>query len=498
MAKRPNEFTEGDLDNLKNGERAGSTAKLGEATTPVKDGMGEFEDPYEDEMESDEDVVEAETASEMDEEEDQDEAMDVDTEAYRISRPQEPLAEGEVLEPDPTAFHMLHNMGTKWPCLSFDILPDHLGDNRQTYPATIYLVTGTQASKPKDNEITVMKLSGLSRMKQDPDDSEDEESDSDDDENSDAILESRHIPVSTTTNRIRTSPHSLQNNEYLTATMLETGNVNIYNVTPHFTSLESPGNPVPQNANTPLASLTMHRGVEGYAIDWSPLIPQGRLLTGDNAGKIYHTTRNDGGKFVPDSSPFTGHTSSVEEIQWSPAERTVFASASADGTVKIWDVRQKNKKFVLSVDVSSSDVNVASWNPTTQHLLATGADDGVWGVWDLRTFSNSATGGNVSPVASFAWHQQPITSVEWNANDDTVVAVGSADGTVTLWNLAVEEDSEETAAAGKSGGVGDAPDQLMFEHYCEGVREVHWVKQMPGVVVATGEKGFSVFKTISV
>lgn len=273
--------------------------------------------------------------------------------------------------------------------------------------------------------------------------------------------------------------------------MLETGSVNIYNITSHFTSLESPGHTIPPSANQPFQSLNMHRGIEGFAIDWSPLIPQGRLLTGDNSGKIFHTTRNETGKFVPDSSPFTGHTSSVEELQWSPAERTVFASASADGTVKIWDVRQKTKKCVLSVDVSSSDVNVASWNPTTQHLLATGADDGVWAVWDLRTFSAK---GNTSAVASFAWHKAPITSVEWNPNDDTVVAVGCADNTVTLWNLAVEEDAEE----GGDQGSGPEPDQLMFESYCEGVREVHWMKQMPGIVVATGEKGFSVFKSISV
>ncbi|KAF3908946.1 Coronin-1A [Orbilia brochopaga] len=493
MAKRPSDFIEGDLSNLKNGERAGSTAKLGEATTPVKDGVGEFEDPYEDEMDSDGDVVEAETESEMEEDED-DEAMDVDTEAYRISRPQEPLGKDEVLEPDPSAFHMLHNMGTKWPCLSFDIISDDLGDNRQTYPATVYLVTGTQASKPKDNEITVMKLSGLSRMKQDPEDSDEEESDSDDDDNDDdPILESRHIPLSTTTNRIRTSSTP---SSRLAASMLESGHVNIYNISPHFTSLSSPGHTIPASANTPLASLSMHR-TEGYAIDWSPLSPCTKLLTGDNAGKIYHTTATDGGKFTVDGAAFTGHTSSVEEIQWSPAERTVFASASADGTVKIWDIRQRNRRHVLSIDISSADVNVASWNPTTQHLLATGADDGVWAVWDLRAFSASSP--SVTPVASFTWHQHPITSVEWNPNDDTVVAVGSADGTVTLWNLAVEEDSEETDVYNAAvKGVGDAPDQLMFEHYCEGVKEVHWMRQMPGVVVATGEKGFSVFKTISV
>lgn len=92
--------------------------------------------------------------------------MDVDTEAYRISRPSQPLGEDEVLEPDPSAFHLLHSVNTKWPALSFDIIPDNLGDNRQSYPATVFLVSGTQAAKAKDNELTIVKLSNLSRMKQ--------------------------------------------------------------------------------------------------------------------------------------------------------------------------------------------------------------------------------------------------------------------------------------------------------------------------------------------
>jgi len=59
MAKRSAEYTEHELSNLKNGERSGSTAKLGEASAISKDGIGEFEDAFEDEIESEEDVVEA-------------------------------------------------------------------------------------------------------------------------------------------------------------------------------------------------------------------------------------------------------------------------------------------------------------------------------------------------------------------------------------------------------------------------------------------------------
>lgn len=117
--------------------------------------------------------------------------------------------------------------------------------------------------------------------------------------------------------------------------MLETGTVNIYNITPHTTSLDSPGNPIPPSANQQLTSISAHKSIEGYAIDWSPFPDETRLLTGDNNGKIYHTMRTESGSFTTDGKAYTGHTSSIEEIQWSPSEKNVFASASSDGTVKI-------------------------------------------------------------------------------------------------------------------------------------------------------------------
>lgn len=44
------------------------------------------------------------------------------------------------------------------PCLSFDVITDDLGTNRGNFPHTMYLVAGSQAEKPKDNCVIVMKV----------------------------------------------------------------------------------------------------------------------------------------------------------------------------------------------------------------------------------------------------------------------------------------------------------------------------------------------------
>ena len=77
------------------------------------------------------------------------------------------LENDEVLEADDSVYIMRHSMNVNWPCLSFDILRDNLGDERSKYPATAYIVSGTQAAAAKDNEIIVSKLSSLHKTQKD-------------------------------------------------------------------------------------------------------------------------------------------------------------------------------------------------------------------------------------------------------------------------------------------------------------------------------------------
>lgn len=75
------------------------------------------------------------------------------------------LEEGEALQYDPTVYDCMSSFGLDWPCLSFDLLRDHLGAPRSAFPHTLFLVAGTQAASLKNNYLAVMKVSNLTQGK---------------------------------------------------------------------------------------------------------------------------------------------------------------------------------------------------------------------------------------------------------------------------------------------------------------------------------------------
>ncbi|KAJ3342614.1 ribosome biosynthesis protein rrb1, partial [Kappamyces sp. JEL0680] len=248
---------------------------------------------------------------------------------------------------------------------------------------------------------------------------------------------------------------------HVAATMAETGQVHIFDVTQHVNAFDTPGL-IPDRNTKPIHTITSHGRHEGYGMDWSPM-QQGHLLTGDGRGHIY-LTRKTTGAFVSDKSPFVGHTSSIEDIQWSPSQGGVFATCSADKTIRIWDVRTKSKPQ-LTVKAHDSDVNVISWNRQVDYLLASGSDSGTFSIWDLRNWPTSR-GKTPETAATFSWHKQPITSIEWHPEESSVLAAAGADDQLTIWDLALERDAEEEAIMGTNaaGEAIEVPAQLLFIH----------------------------------
>ena len=466
-----------------------------------------FEDPFGDDYEEEEFINEDEEDDDENTGEDQDELEAKELEQIqRENNAQDDeennektkvwrqgidtLPEGEELEFDPSAYIMYHTLRAEWPCLSFDILRDSLGEGRIRFPMSMYLICGSQADRIDKNCLTIMKLTELSKTHQPAEDDESAEEDEDEDVEEDPVLEHVNIPHHGGVNRIRSMP------QYpgIVATMADTKHVNIFDLTNPYHEMQLKSGPaVPTSmALKPSYVFKGHRD-EGFAIDWSPVVP-GRLATGDCSGIIHvwsSSVSNSGGfaDWKVDSNPYKGHKGSVEDIQWSPTEGTVFSSASADNTIKIWDTRGKTGPQ-LSIAAHTQDVNVLSWNRNVSYLLASGSDDGSFKVWDLRTLGKQ----EAEPLAHFKYHKDAVTSIEWAPHDESVICVSSADNQVTVWDLSVEADQDSSQSNSNNVAL-DYPPQLLFIHQGQNdVKEIHFHPQIPGVIVSTAEDSINIFK----
>lgn len=176
-------------------------------------------------------------------------------------------------------------------------------------------------------------------------------------------------------------------------------------------------------------------------------------------------------------------------MAWSTKEETVFASCSTDKTVKLWDCRGK-KSPVVSITSHQDEVNVISWNPILTHLLASGCDDGVWKVHDLRKLETKEP----IDLFTFGFHKQPITSIEWCPFEDSMISVSSSDDSISIWDLSATRDEEQPNVGDHDDFLKTVPEQLLFLHRgLEDPKEVHWHKQIPGLLAATAANGFHLF-----
>ena len=437
--------------------------------------------------------------------------------------PSMPLDKDSKLDVNPAAYDLFRELNVEWPCLSFDFLSTEMNDNSAL---SLSIVAGSQADSSIKNRLYYIKASNIKLLKKNHSphsgylsSSSDNSSDDEFEEqvtslsntkNTAPALSSVSIPHKGCVNRVRVS-RAAGIPAYV-ASWSDIGNIYIWNSEDHLRSLDDPINSVKysfigedlkkrhkgikSNNIVPLATISNHGVSEGYGLAWSIKGAPGRILSGDCNGKILLSQLGEG--CLTTLWEFSSLSCSVEDLSWSTIEAEVFASADTFGMVKIWDTRQASGPVAV-IAASGSDINAISWNPLSTFLLASGADDGEWATWDLRHLHTGSTRKS-SPLISFRWHQAPISSIEWNPLEPSLIMVSGSDDQLTIWDLTMEREP-----CIDNHPDDELPSQLLFVHQGQrDMKEAHWASIQTanavatGVIVSTAATGFHIFKPFNI
>ena len=136
----------------------------------------------------------------------------------------------------------------------------------------------------------------------------------------------------------------------------------------------------------------------------------------------------------------TGHSDSVHAIAISP-DGKILASGSNDKTIRLWDLQTGrairtitgHSSWVRSVAISSLNSSSDTGNDNDNKILASGSTDKTIKVWNLST-------GKL--IHTLKGHTQSVTSLAISPSikgSDATLISGSADRSVKIWNLSTGE-----------------------------------------------------------
>jgi WD40 repeat protein len=191
----------------------------------------------------------------------------------------------------------------------------------------------------------------------------------------------------------------------------------------------------------------------GSAVLSIAVSPNGQIVSGHEDGTVAFWSRGQDGKFSA-AAQAREHRDWIWSLAFSNDGRKL-VSASKDGTIVIWDPRQRkpvevrkdSSKAVLRAHKNEVRSVAFSPDPRGKTLVSASYDNSLI-LWDLDAPMNFGQLVDADPNA--------VRSLAFRPDDKTVVVTGSDSGTLKIWDAATRKEVKKVvtrAPDGKPDGV---------------------------------------------
>jgi WD40 repeat protein/nucleoside phosphorylase len=126
--------------------------------------------------------------------------------------------------------------------------------------------------------------------------------------------------------------------------------------------------------------------------------------------------------------PLKGHTKWIWSIAFSP-DGNILASASADQTIQLWNVRDPENPILLGSLVGHTNEVLSISISLDGRFIASASTDKTAKLWNIETHEC---------IKTFQGHTDAVESVSLS-RDSQLLATGSKDKTIKIWDVTTEE-----------------------------------------------------------
>lgn len=182
----------------------------------------------------------------------------------------------------------------------------------------------------------------------------------------------------------------------------------------------------------------------GYGLSWS-YFKKGYLLTASDDKSVVLTDTNK----LLEVFRNTSSGDIVNDAKWHTFDENVFGAVSDDKYAYLFDIRTPKSPVSKFYSPQSNGINSISFSPFSRNLIAVGSTNSNISLLDSRKLSSESESSK-GLLHTMMGHSDSITSLEFSPFKDGILASGSQDRRLILWDLFKigEEQAQEDAEDG--------------------------------------------------